>query len=188
MSWRGVCTATPQQADPTSNPGLRANRARPPHGQDYHGPLRAESCTACTTAPRRFGWLGMASSPMKLREIRRPHEPKPFGPAPKHLYLLRGHAGDGTDCISPRPIAYAASDGEGAELVILRTCVVGPVGVLTRMGARRPFVATSRRLRGSGADLPPREQDNSFIGGVTSRRGGRPQGASRPSAEGAGRP
>jgi len=32
MSWRGVCTATPQQPDPTSIPGLRANRARPPPG------------------------------------------------------------------------------------------------------------------------------------------------------------
>ena len=95
MSWRGVCTATPQQADPTSNPGLRANRARPPHGQDYHGPLRAESCTASTTAPRRLRRLGIASSPLKLWKIRRPHEPKPFGPALKHLHLLQGHAGDG---------------------------------------------------------------------------------------------
>ena len=101
MSWRGVFSATPQQADPTSNPGLRANRARPPHGQDYHGPLRAESCTARTTAPRRLGLLGIASSPLKLREIRRPHEPKPFGPALKHVHLLRGHTGHGSAAYPP---------------------------------------------------------------------------------------
>jgi hypothetical protein len=104
MSWRGGCTATLQQTDPTSNPGLRANRARPPHWQDYHGPLRAESCTASTTAPRRLRQLGIASSPLKLRETRRPHEPKPFGPAFQHLYLLRGHAGDGPPAYLPRPL------------------------------------------------------------------------------------
>ena len=45
----------------------------------------------------------MASNPLKLRGIRRPHEPKPFGPALEHFYLVRGHAGDGPDCITPRP-------------------------------------------------------------------------------------
>ena len=75
----------------------------------------AESCTARTTAPPRLRRLGIASSPLKLWKIRRPHEPKPFGPALYHLYLLRGHAGDGTDCMSPRRIAHAASDREGAE-------------------------------------------------------------------------
>jgi hypothetical protein len=55
----------------------------------------AESCTARTTAPLRLRRLGVASSPLKLLKIRRPHEPKPFGPALKHLHLLRGHAGDG---------------------------------------------------------------------------------------------
>ena len=44
--------------------------------------------------PRRLRRLGIASSPLKLREIQRPHEPKPFGPAVIHLHLLRGHAGD----------------------------------------------------------------------------------------------
>ena len=38
---------------------------------------------------------------MKLREIRRPHEPKPFGAATNHLHLLRGHAGDGPTAYVP---------------------------------------------------------------------------------------
>jgi len=53
--------------------------------------------------PRRLKWLDVASNPPKLRGIRRPHEPKSFEPAFKHLQLLRGHAGDGADCITPRP-------------------------------------------------------------------------------------
>ena len=42
----------------------------------------------------RLKWLDIASIPLKLRGIWRPHEPKPFGPAVIHLHLLRGHAGD----------------------------------------------------------------------------------------------
>jgi hypothetical protein len=102
MSWRGVSTATPQQADSTSKPGLRANRARPLHRL---GLARAASprnrATARSTAPRRLRWLGIASSPLKLQRIRRPHEPKPFGPALKHLYLFRGHAGCGPPAYLP---------------------------------------------------------------------------------------
>jgi len=62
----------------------------------------------------------MASSPLKLRGIRRPHEPKPFEPALNHLYLLRGHAGDGTDCMPPRPIAHAASDRQGRGTIPIK--------------------------------------------------------------------
>jgi hypothetical protein len=103
MSWRGV--ASP----PHNTLILPAGRGGGPTefarrtGRITTGLFAAESCTARTTAPRRFGWLGMASSPLKLQRTRRPHEPKPFGPAPKYLYLLRGHAGDGADCITPRP-------------------------------------------------------------------------------------
>jgi hypothetical protein len=53
------------------------------------GLLDVESAAARTTAPQRLGRLDIASNPLKQGKIRRPHEPKPFGPALKHLYLLR---------------------------------------------------------------------------------------------------
>ena len=65
-SWIGVRTATPQQDDPTSTPGLRAIRdgslIRPAQQRASSTWNRA---TAGSAAPRRLRWLDIASSPSR---------------------------------------------------------------------------------------------------------------------------
>jgi len=101
----------------------------------------------------------MASNPLKLRGIRRPHEPKPFGPALKHLYLLRGHAGDDPDCITPRPsfMPQATERARNGEADQRRTTdSASPLDSIRRLIQRVVIRFSYASERVSGAGLRPK--------------------------------
>ena len=121
-------------------------------GSDDYGPPRLGIIRRPNHSATTPQAAGHRIKSFEAGEIRRPHEPKPFGPALKHRYLLRGHAGDGTDGISPKPIAHDASDREGAERS--RSKARGQPATTLQADARESFASGCYQSLGGRRTLP----------------------------------